>query len=221
MKRSVPQSQEDLNRHFQEQLGFLERSAEAFDTGYPDEAKRLALTIRLLVHDTPNSRSLLSQLGRKDVKFLDSAIDVETTSLTSQAGLTDVSIGQGGVKHVAPLDTGETRWTDFESWWNKVVIRDLKGRELTRKDLDLTVANQDGGAHVDTMLDETYERLSRGNSLGRYAATRKMTPVTSVELVSIRQIAHELLRTLKPGYRRERRPEGAAVIRSATFHIPC
>jgi hypothetical protein len=96
----------------------------------------------------------------------------------------------------------------------------LEGQELTRRDLILVVANQDGGAHVDASLDETYARISRQNSLGRYAASeKKLAPLGSAELVSIRQVAHELLKSLKPGYRRDRRPDGSAIIGSVTFHV--
>jgi hypothetical protein len=42
----------DVQVHLNEQLGFLERSVAAFDQGYEDEAKRLAVTLRVLLHDT-------------------------------------------------------------------------------------------------------------------------------------------------------------------------
>jgi hypothetical protein len=223
MNRKRRLSRADLDCHLQEQLGFLERSADAFDRGYQDEAKPLAVTIRVLVHESGSSQSLLSQLGRKDAKFFNSALDVDGTSLTSQSDLADVAIGPGGVRHVARLDTGDptwSRWTDFETWWNQVIFRDLEGQELTRRDLVLVVAIQDGGAHVDASLDETYARISRQNSLGRYAASeKKLAPLGSAELVSIRQVAHELLKSLKPGYRRDRRPDGSAIIDSVTFHV--
>ncbi len=212
-----------MERHLQEQLGFLERSAEAFDAGYEAEAKRLAVTIRVLVHDTGASRSLLSQLDRKNTKFCDSAFDVDPTSLIAHAGLAGVSVGPLGVKHAARLDGDDPSWfrpADFDTWWNKVVIRDREGRQLTRRDLVLAVANQDGGAHVDPALDEDYARLSRDDTLGRYTGdVTRMIPLTAVELVSIRQISHEVLKTLKPGYEKKPRSEGAAIIGNATVHF--
>ena len=211
MHRKRRLSRADLDCHLQEPLGFLERSADAFDRGYQDEAKRLAVTIRVLVHDSGSSQSLLSQLGRKDAQFFNSALDVDGTSLTSQSALADVSIGPGGVRHVARLDTGDLTWIHWS---------DLEGQELTRRDLVLVVAHQDGGAHVDDSLDETYARISRLNALGRYTASeKKLAPLGSAELVSIRQVAHELLKSLKPGYRRDRRPDGSAIIGSVTFHV--
>jgi hypothetical protein len=223
MRQRVPQSKQDLERHLQEQIGFLERSAEAFDAGYQDEAKRLAVTIRVLVHDTHASRSLLSQLGRKGTNFCDSAFDLDPTSLAAHAGLAGVSVGRQGVMHAARLDGEDPswfRWVDFDTWWSKIVIRDREGRQLTRRDLVLVVANQDGGAHVDPALDEEYASLSRDNTLGLYGSRHTyLIPLTGVELVSIRQIAHEVLKTLKPGYERKPRSEDAAIIGNVTVHF--
>lgn len=44
-------------------MGFLRRSCAAFDEGDYDEAIRIALTIRVLVHNTAQSTSLLTHLG--------------------------------------------------------------------------------------------------------------------------------------------------------------
>ena len=63
----------------------------------------------------------------------------------------------------------------------------------------LAVANKEGGAHIDPKLDQTYANLSRFNSLGWKAVISgvdqdfKNTPV----LPSIRQITHEVLKTLR------------------------
>ncbi len=43
MNQQVPHTRDELQKHLQEQLGFLERSADSFDAGFQDEAKRLAL----------------------------------------------------------------------------------------------------------------------------------------------------------------------------------
>jgi hypothetical protein len=63
MKRD--QTREDLVAHLREQYGFLAVSCELFDQGNEAEAKRIAVAIRTLVHDTPASHSLLEQLGYK------------------------------------------------------------------------------------------------------------------------------------------------------------
>ncbi|WP_280254972.1 hypothetical protein, partial [Nocardia wallacei] len=64
----------DLEKDLSEQLRFLASSATAFDGGELPESKRIALVIRVLVHDTSASHSLLDQLGIKDsLRWADSA----------------------------------------------------------------------------------------------------------------------------------------------------
>ena len=53
-------STKDLERHLKEQVVFIQRSAEVFDQGSLDEAKRISVRIRALVHDTAASKSLLA-----------------------------------------------------------------------------------------------------------------------------------------------------------------
>jgi hypothetical protein len=165
----VLQTPQELKAQLAEQLDFLTTSADRFDRGATAEAKRLALAIRILVHDYRQSRSVLGQLGRKGVKFFDSAGEYDSENIADHWGLVLMAVGGGLPSYVAPLDdlpTGQGVWTDFDSWWGKVVFRDSQKREITRGELVLAVANQDGGAHVDPSLREVYAALSRQNSLG-------------------------------------------------------
>ncbi|MFJ5956563.1 hypothetical protein ACIQC5_11475 [Paenarthrobacter sp. NPDC092416] len=50
---------DDINR-LVEQLEFLDSSCAAYDSGSRSEAKRLATTVRVLLHDTKQSTSLLA-----------------------------------------------------------------------------------------------------------------------------------------------------------------
>lgn len=59
----------DFEKHLRETREALALSCDAYDQGYNGEAKRLALAVRVLVHDTGNSTSLLTHLGKKDIRF--------------------------------------------------------------------------------------------------------------------------------------------------------
>jgi hypothetical protein len=64
-------------QHLHEQMTFLRGSAESYDAGDFSEAKRLATTLRLLLHDTKKSRSLLTHLGLKNkLRFVDTAGEI-------------------------------------------------------------------------------------------------------------------------------------------------
>ncbi|WP_155854560.1 hypothetical protein [Paenarthrobacter nicotinovorans] len=66
---------EDIN-HLVEQLEFLDSSCSAYDAGAPSEAKRLATTVRVLLHDTKLSTSLMRRLGLKEsVLWADGDVD--------------------------------------------------------------------------------------------------------------------------------------------------
>jgi hypothetical protein len=63
--------------------------------------------------------------------------------------------------------------------------------------LVLTVANRDGGAHVDGMLEETYYTLTRGNLMGELTINGKPVSWDADPVPThIRQMAHEVLGSL-------------------------
>src|SRR5450759_398281 len=195
-------SQEELEEHLKHQISFLETSANAFDDGREEEYKRLALAIRILVRDTSSSHSLLGQMG-KNLKFHDTSSDLDSNNSLPRSGLIAIlaeSAEPHQSRYIAIFDDSPhtVKTIDFDSWWNKNVFVNQQGGKLTRKDLILTAADQDGGAHVDLFLEETYANLSR-KGLGwsvNHGAKGKI--LDKPERAAIRQIAHEVLKTLKP-----------------------
>jgi hypothetical protein len=68
----------EMERYQQElkkQLGFLRRSCQLYDEGEVDEAIRIAVPIRTIIHDTRNSTSLLTHLNAKGIKLWSSIED--------------------------------------------------------------------------------------------------------------------------------------------------
>ena len=200
------QTRDELLNHLKDQIAFMRQSAVSYDNGFEDEAKRLAVVIRVLVHDTPKSTSLLTLLNRKDIKFYDSAIPYDPNNLLPYNGLTMIGISsEKGAMYAAPLDGGaptrsKTKKIPFNAWWKNVfVIKDKNGETFTRKGLVLNTANTDGGAHVDAGLDAAYASLSRFNSLGWKFFRHDIEDDfgNSPVLPSICQITHEFLKTLR------------------------
>lgn len=196
-------SQADLQSHLDHQIAFLERSASSFDEGFEGEASRLAVTIRVLVHDTAKSYSLLSQLKMKGMNFFDSAFEYDPDNLAPHEGLVFLA-GIPPTRYVAMLDAmpqSVVKRIDFLDWWERPVFVDNQKRKLSRKQLILTSANQDGGAHVDPKLDEVYADLSERTTLGLLTATgTEKSAIKGPQKAAIRQIAHEILKTIKPNY---------------------
>lgn len=200
------QSEEELKAHLEEQISFLRASADAYDSGFEGEAKRIAVAIRVLMHDTRNSTSLLGQLGLKSSQFLDTSLPTSPGNMTSHSGLIVTAMGSGGAKYYAFLDDGIEQPTlrDFDEWWNAPVFIESQKRNVSRKELVLAVANQDGGAHVDPALDRKYADLSRGNSLGwNFSDGSREEAMGGPEKAALRQVCHEVLKTLLAGYEKQ------------------
>lgn len=155
----------------------------------------------------------------KQREFLDTSHDPTAGNQVGHSGLIVSTLSERGARYVAPLDSGwaKANTLPFDTWWNKPVFVDLQGRALTRKDLVLSVADQDGGAHVDPTLNAAYAELSRNNALGwMYTAGETTEPMAGPEKAALRQICHELLKTLLPNYTREQSFEGAGIIMGRT-----
>jgi hypothetical protein len=202
----VKQTQQELQHHLKDQIGFILNSSRQYDEGNVSEAKNLAIHLRILLHDNRFSTSVLSQLNMKDIEFYDSVPDIDDSK---DHALYDCSLSyihittKGERKYVPYLDdiplSRDKQKSKFDHWWTKTILIDTKGNKFSRKDLVLSVANQDGGAHVDPNINDKYAGLSRNNTMGWEVTIDGKTTNLDNEPVfpSIRQIAHEVVKSLR------------------------
>lgn len=215
--RPVIPARADLFEVLKQQVDFLVRSSKAFDEGLEHEGVRLAVPLRILLHETGKSRSLLGQMGVRDsILFLDTAFPYSVGNLVAESGLAlqEIEATNGRMRgrfipHLSRPPIPD-RWSGIRRWWEtNVVIKDSLGEHFTRKDLVLFAAHEDGGAHVQPSLTPKYEALTRGNSLGYQLTDRGVeysigeSKAGSFEwdngpaLASVRMIAHEVLVSLQ------------------------
>jgi len=88
-------------------------------------------------------------------------------------------------------------WLTIRDWWNQIVYISGTAR-LSRRDLVLSAADKDGGAHVDAKLNADYESLMNSNGFGFFSLSQTgelgtFTPIIDAHLVYLRQMGHELL----------------------------
>lgn len=128
----------------------------------------------MLIHTTGSCISLLKHLGATDISLISTAEDIPEGM---QYGFTlgTMRLGSEKSEYYPGLD-----------------------RNLSRKDIVLTAADKDGGAHVDKALTEEYEALASEGSIGRFiyfskGVVTKIEPITNAHFVAIRQMAYELL----------------------------
>jgi hypothetical protein len=216
------QSDPELMDHLYDQMAFLRRSAEDYDAGQFREAKRLATALRVLLHDTKQSKSLLTQLAVKNkLRFVDTAGEIQPdtfevlpggrfrASISIAVPLAPIAWGSWkGFRFIARLDKHETtlRPLRFHTWWTSAVVAIPPNFRLSRADLVLGVANQDGGAHVDATLREQFAGVARQRFiLGSRKKPLSIATIQNPELKGpanpslpmVRQIAYEVIKTLE------------------------
>lgn len=177
-----------------------------YDAGNEVVALSLATAIRVLVHDTASSTSLLTHIGKKDGQFLSTTY--QTSNEPVQLSLVrrinvGVKDGIGGEAKYWPLcderyfpSPKQSYLFVFDSWWNEKVFFDHQ-HSLMRRDLVLTVTNKDGGAHVDMEVEERYDQFRKSYSGGSTLVGRNSGARRGYDNIptypAIRQIAYELL----------------------------
>jgi len=187
----------DYAIELEKQLNFLENSASLIDAGKSDEAVRLAVTLRVIFHQTAASTSLLTHLGESNPNMLATGTPMGPKTY-GEGGLTmarATGTGTGVIAEVrAKLGDGPptSRIIPFEQWWPETIYR--RGDLITtRRSLVLAAANKDGGAHIDD-LPANYEQLK----VGLWALHTPQNPELRLSdqwAQTLRQIAYEVLNT--------------------------
>lgn len=191
----MPSLSIDLVKQLRRQLKFIESSCRAYDQGSLEEALRIAVSLRVLFHDTANSTSLLTHLGQKYSVHLISTIGLGKTDQqlgNSMVFCIPVMLTMSGVQ--PPLGNGPPpRIVNCDAWWNEIVMS--QAQRLSRRDVVLSSANQDGRAHVDIAPNQKTVELKEG--IGTFTRTIGGVSVTE-ELIDhhfpmLRQFGHEVL----------------------------
>lgn len=201
-------TKEDFLQDLTEQIYFLRKSARDYDNGDFIEAKKMSVNLRNLLHDTRGqTTSVLTHLGKKNIKFYDTSLEDNPSNLLPLNGMIchKVQVDPGKptiVTYKAPLDKGEpSRYirgkVNFNAWWNRKIIDDKSGNRLTRRKLVLTTCQQDGGAHVDAEIIENYVKALKTFNVIPISSTGEGIILSNVIYASIRQITYEVLKSLK------------------------
>jgi len=196
-------SEKELLADLKKQIVLMKNSTNLFDNGCEFEAINLATRIRVLVHDTNYSISLLKQLNKKDTLFYDSAVpfipDTSKRTCFQTPCLTSIRMStKDGVSYIASPDDREMTKIEFSKWWeDNIILIDTEGNRFNRKELVLNVADCDGGAHIDPKLKHSYVNISIDNKVGLKAFSKgKKDFQNRLVFPSIRRISHEVFKTL-------------------------
>lgn len=203
-KKRQKRSKAELEDALREQIALLVNACSSYDKGFEAIGKHIAVILRVLLHNTNSSKALFDQLGFRNIKYYDTAGVVDPENLMTSCKLVSMHIESVvGGKYIPKFefDSEPKEYTkiSFAKWWNNPVYKDQSNNFMHRRDLILNVANTDGGGHVDPGLDELYYTFSKKNSLGWVFTNGKIENVFDgkPELVCMRQIAFEIILTLK------------------------
>ena len=184
--------------HLVRKLTFLKRSCESYDAGATDEAIRIATIIRVLIHNTKTSTSLLKHLNATTINLLSTTSNI-TPNTVMYFGLGMIQLSGSNCRYFPSLDFGPVKeMIPVSQWWNQIVFVLDPQTRLSRRKIILSAANQDGGAHVDASLSKEYEALSSDGAIGHFTYGSNenkayQQPIQEAHFVAIRQMAYELL----------------------------
>ncbi len=188
-------SPDQLKRELGEQLTSLLLDCENYDRGQFFTAKSMATHLRILFHDSGgNSCSLLGQLT---LAYPADGVKYERICSTRHEGKLRV-IDVGGL----PLRSTDRALVDRRDWWQceqfslGVMLPGGHFDTWTRQELTRTVADQEGGAHVDPQSSPQY--VSTNSVVHSVTYTRDDPPPPNSEtrvFAAMRTLASEVLET--------------------------
>ncbi len=206
-RREWKRERPNLEEKLAQQLKLIQDLGHLYDSGNEFVALSLATCLRVLLHDTASSHSLLAQLRKLDsLKFVDTAYHRNPANLIrSHEGLVAMAVieGKEGSWYVPNLKNNETERNfpleRFASWWKLMVLQDWVGHSWTRQSLVLEIANKEGGSHVDPNQSEGMRAVELENSMGWivHDSRGEHSFENKPFFPSIRQIAWEVQLTLE------------------------
>lgn len=193
------------------QLALLKILCDTYDEGTKDIiALSIATAIRVLLHDTPKSISLLKRLNKKDIEFISTNTMINYNEKVHLGLVRKINVGvvdgMGGEskywpncdERYFPINCTMIK-VPFEEWWEHEKVFIYGRYSLSRKDLVLSICNKDGGAHFDLEVSKKYDNF-RHNWSGRcHLIGTKSGKIKEYDNIptyaAVRQIAYEILYT--------------------------
>ena len=187
----------DFKAHLAKQLSFLQGSCQSYDAGFVDEGIRIATVIRVLIHQTGVSTPLLKHLMANTINLLSTTFEPSQQTVLFM-GMGMMKVGGSKGEYFPHLGNGpRNELVPVSKWWDQVITVLRRTHRLTRKEIVLAAANQDGGTHVDSKLTAGYAALAKDGAIGSfvYGPQEKLEvqPIQNAHLVSLRQMGYELL----------------------------
>ena len=168
----------NLKQIFEIQENLFHRHCYQFDGGVVAYAFEISTKLRLLLHQTNKSHSLLNQMFKdnklnfpNECPFFSTCAPYTTSEIKNSPGVRCSIISRiFGLKpdsdeiivaHTqAPLNNHKGyMWISFEEWWDKHTVLAFNGSSFSRKRIVNIVCNKLGGAHIDPEIPKNIQKL--------------------------------------------------------------
>lgn len=197
-------TEHELREMLYVQTRMLNEGCMIYDRGDTWGALSIAVAAYILVHDHGDNRSILEQLGIKDKVIYGSSVPPNDPQLIERVNMYTPLIAkhQGRfypvvrVGELRGLDTMPVRYLPFDEWWTNEIIFKNETAKLTRRQLTLSLRNQEGGGHFDELRNPNYI-ASRINVLHISRDPEVTTLEGGLDLAMMRQIGWELAKGLE------------------------
>jgi hypothetical protein len=141
------------------QYSRLRDALDGFYSGKEVQALNVALTLRVLIHKTTQSHSLLSRLNPNywDLTIYHMPLNPKAVFVVPFS----LQIRGDGTSRVirSRFDSPSYKQVPLSEWWD-ADYQPLGAVRLSKKTIVLSVANKDGGAHVDDKVPDAHATLS-------------------------------------------------------------
>lgn len=164
-----------LSEKLEEQRHLLGKSISDFASGDLAEGVRLAIAIRVLVHETGSSKPLLGQLtsnylqlpilDRKPATDSDEKLPPGTHKAVVMSVPISVHLSEKGVFFNPKLEAENFAPSILGRWWIRACLILPGLGAFSRKEIVLGLADKEGGAHVDVNLSPRYRQLMQSKQL--------------------------------------------------------
>jgi len=190
---SVERTLEELEFSLIEQLRLLRKACGNDDDWDFTEVHNVVIRLRVLLHETPKSHSLLSQVKLREGIFLHSIGPGNTLVMPSTSG--------PWPRFLMPYRPWlESDCITFDDWWENTHINVSK-YSASRKEMVAMLANQEGGAHVDPKIKVGLAELRRkGTGWSVFKGGGSSKPMQGFETATVRAIGFELLWSLEKAH---------------------
>lgn len=209
----VSRTQKELESLLVDQLRLLRKSCGNDDQWDFTEGHNIVTRLRVLLHQTNQSHSLLEQLNMRNGMFLNSIGSGHTLVMPATFGPWPIFL-------VPYRPWSDSDCITFNDWWENSMIA-VANIKSSRKELVTMLANQEGGTHVDPEMKAGLADLRRrGTGWSYITDDGSHPPMKGFEIGSARAIGFEILWSLERShgeYLKSLRDRYGDVVDDATY----